>query len=134
MDTTVELGDVILGRTRGGVLALLLGRPDEEFHVRHVARLTGRTIGPVQKELKKRYRNQVPLSVVADHIQHIAQVAGIDHVCLGSDYDGIPFAPVGLDDATKLPNLTAELLRRGMSEADVRKVLGENLLRILELR
>ncbi len=88
----------------------------------------------VQKELKKRYRNQVPLSVVADHIQHIAQVAGIDHVCLGSDYDGIPFAPVGLDDATKLPNLTAELLRRGMSEADVRKVLGENLLRILELR
>ena len=59
-------------------------------------------------------------------------MAGIDHVCLGSDYDGIPFAPVGLDDASKLPNLTAELSRRGMSEADVRKVLGENLLRVLE--
>jgi len=86
----------------------------------------------VQKELKKRYRNEVPLSVVADHVQHIVKVAGIDHVCLGSDYDGIPFAPVGLDDASKLPNLTAELLRRGMSEADVRKVLGENLLRVLE--
>jgi len=86
----------------------------------------------VQKELKKRYRNEVPLSLVSDHVQHIAKVAGVDHVCLGSDYDGIPFAPVGLDDASKLPNLTAELLRRGMSEADVRKVLGENLLRVLE--
>jgi membrane dipeptidase len=71
--------------------------------------------------------------VVADHIQHIAKVAGIDHVCLGSDFDGIPIAPEGLDDATRLPNLTAELLRRGLSEGDVRKVLGENLLRVLDL-
>ncbi|MCA1829150.1 MAG: dipeptidase [Myxococcales bacterium] len=86
----------------------------------------------VQAELKKRWQNHVPMSMVADHIQHIAKVAGIDHVCLGSDYDGIPFAPVGLDDASMLPNLTAELLRRGMSEADVRKVLGENLLRVLD--
>jgi membrane dipeptidase len=85
----------------------------------------------VQKEYAARGR-RVPLSVVADHIQHIAKIAGIDHVCLGSDFDGIPIAPDGLDDATRLPNLTAELLRRGMSEADVRKVLGENLLRVLE--
>lgn len=89
----------------------------------------------VQRRLKVDYLahgKRVPLSVVADHIQHIAQVAGIDHVCLGSDFDGIPIAPDGLDDATKLPNLTGELLRRGLSEQDVRKVLGENLLRVLD--
>jgi membrane dipeptidase len=74
----------------------------------------------------------VDLSAVADHVQYIAKVAGIDHVCLGSDYDGIPATPRGLDDASKLPALTAELLRRGMSEADVEKVLGGNLLRVLE--
>ena len=86
----------------------------------------------VQAELKKRWKNDVPLTVAADHIQHVAKVAGIDHVCIGSDYDGIPFAPVGLDDASMLPNLTAELLRRGMPEADIRKVMSENLLRVLE--
>lgn len=86
----------------------------------------------VQKELQKRWHNHVGLSVLADHIQHIAKVAGIDHVCIGSDYDGIPFAPAGLDDASLLPNLTGELLRRGMSEQDIRKVYWENLLRVLD--
>ena len=89
----------------------------------------------LQRLVRARYLakgKKVPLSAVADHIQHIAQVAGVDHVCLGSDFDGIPLAPVGLDDATRLPDLTAELLRRGMSEAEVRKVLGENLLRVLD--
>ena len=75
---------------------------------------------------------KVPLSRVADHIEHIAKVAGIDHVCLGSDFDGIPMVPEGLEDASRLPALSAELRRRGMSEADLRKVLGENLLRVLE--
>lgn len=88
----------------------------------------------VQKEMAKRWKNTVTISTLADHIQHIAKVAGIDHVCLGSDYDGIPFAPVGVEDASKLPALTAELMRRGMSEADVRKVLGENLLRVLDAK
>jgi membrane dipeptidase len=97
----------------------------------------GKKLGAIelQRRLRKEYAaraRKVPLSVVADHIQHIAKVAGIDHVCLGSDFDGIPIAPEGLDDATRLPNLTAELLRRGMSEGDVRKVLGENLLRVLD--
>ena len=74
---------------------------------------------------------RVPASLVIDHIAHVASVAGIDHVCLGSDYDGIAVAPAGLDDASKLPYVTEELLRRGFSEADVRKVLGENVLRVL---
>jgi membrane dipeptidase len=74
----------------------------------------------------------VDLRAVADHIQHVVKVAGVDHVCLGSDYDGIPTTPRGLEDVSKLPALTSELLRRGMTEADVEKVLGGNLLRVLE--
>ncbi|HEY2030942.1 MAG TPA: dipeptidase [Myxococcales bacterium] len=72
------------------------------------------------------------VSTVADHIVHMVQVAGADHVCLGSDFDGIPLPPVGLEDASKLPALSDELLRRGLSEADVRKVFSENVLRVLE--
>jgi len=73
----------------------------------------------------------VPASLVIDHIEHIARVAGIEHVCLGSDYDGIAVAPQGLDDISKLPYVTSSLLARGFSEADVRKVLGENVLRVM---
>lgn len=73
----------------------------------------------------------VPLANVADHVEHIARVAGVDHVGLGSDFDGIPAGPVGLEDVSKYPALTAELLRRGWSERDVRKVLGGNALRVL---
>jgi membrane dipeptidase len=71
-----------------------------------------------------------PLSVLVDHIVHIARVAGIDHVGLGSDFDGVPSLPVGMKDVSELPNLTYELLRRGYSEKDIRKVLGENFLRV----
>lgn len=70
-----------------------------------------------------------PLSILIDHIDHIAKVAGVDHVGLGSDFDGVPTLPVGMEDITRLSNITYELLRRGYSEQDVRKVLGENLLR-----
>ena len=66
---------------------------------------------------------------VADHIQHIIRVAGIDHVGIGSDYDGITSVPVGLDDVSDFPRLTEELLNRGLSEGDVRKILGGNVLR-----
>jgi membrane dipeptidase len=74
----------------------------------------------------------VPAAKVIDHIEHIARVAGTDHVCLGSDFDGIPVAPAGLDDVSKLPFITRELLRRGFAAADVRKILGENVLRVLQ--
>ena len=72
------------------------------------------------------------VGVVADHLVHMVKVAGIDHVCLGSDFDGIPLPPRGLEDASKLPALTGELLKRGMNEADIAKILGGNLLRVLE--
>lgn len=74
---------------------------------------------------------RVPATLVIDHIEYIARVAGVEHVCLGSDYDGIPIAPEGLDDVSKLPFITEELLRRGFSDNDVKKVLGENVLRVL---
>ncbi len=67
---------------------------------------------------------------VADHIDHAVQVAGIDHVGLGSDFDGVTRLPAGLTDVSMYPNLVAELLRRGYTEADVTKVLGGNLLRV----
>ena len=67
-----------------------------------------------------------------DHIQHAVAVVGADHVGLGSDFDGVPRLPAGLGDVTRLPWITYGLLRRGMPEADVRKVLGANTLRVLE--
>lgn len=71
-----------------------------------------------------------PLSILIDHIDHIAKVAGIDHVGLGSDFDGVPDLPVGMEDIAHLPNITYELLKRGYSEKDIRKILGENFLRV----
>jgi len=73
-----------------------------------------------------------PLDTVVDHILHVARIAGIDHVGLGSDFDGIPAVPEGLEDCASLPALTGRLLARGLSEADVRKTLGGNLLRVME--
>jgi membrane dipeptidase len=73
----------------------------------------------------------VTLSDVADHIEHIAKVAGPDHVGLGSDFDGIPDAPTGLDGVDKFPALLQELARRGWSDADLAKVAGGNLLRAM---
>jgi len=71
------------------------------------------------------------LAQVADHIEHIRQVAGVDHVGLGSDFDGIPDAPVGLDGVDRYPALLEELMRRGWSDADIAKLAGENLLRAM---
>lgn len=69
------------------------------------------------------------LAQVADHVEHIRQVAGIDHVGIGSDFDGIPDAPVGLEGVDRYPALLEELMRRGWSDADIAKLAGENLLR-----
>jgi membrane dipeptidase len=73
----------------------------------------------------------VPLARLAEHIQHMVEVAGADHVCLGSDFDGIPSLPADLDDASHLPALIGELRRRGVTPADLRKILGENTLRVM---
>jgi membrane dipeptidase len=65
---------------------------------------------------------------VVDHIEHVIQVAGEDAVGLGTDFDGIDDPPEGMDDYSMLPKITEELLRRGHSEAQVKKILGENFL------
>jgi membrane dipeptidase len=75
-------------------------------------------------------RPVVTLAQVADHIDHIKQVAGVDHVGLGSDFDGIEDAPVGLDGVDKYPALLEELMRRGWTDADIAKLAGENVLRV----
>ncbi len=72
------------------------------------------------------------LDMLMQHFEHAIKVAGIDHVGIGSDFDGVDgLLPPGMEDVTKLPTITYELLKRGYSEADVKKVLGENLLRAM---
>jgi len=73
----------------------------------------------------------VTISDVADHIEYVRKVAGVDYVGLGSDFDGIPEAPAGLEGVDKYPALLAELARRGWSDADLAKVAGGNVLRVL---
>jgi membrane dipeptidase len=69
------------------------------------------------------------LKQVADHIEHVRQIAGVDHVGIGSDFDGIDTVPIGLEDVSKFPQLFAELIRRGWSDGDLKKLAGQNLLR-----
>ena len=71
------------------------------------------------------------LPEVADHIDHMVKVAGIDHVGIGSDFDGITAPPQGLEDISKMPALVAVLLKRGYSEGDIKKILGGNYLRVI---
>jgi membrane dipeptidase len=73
----------------------------------------------------------VTISDVADHIEHVRAVAGVDHVGLGSDFDGIPEAVTGLDSVDRFPALLLELMRRGWSDADIAKVAGGNVLRVM---
>jgi membrane dipeptidase len=72
----------------------------------------------------------LPISKLIDHIDHIVKVAGIDHVGIGADFDGANDMPEGAQDVSMLPNITYELLKRGYSETDIRKILGENFLRV----
>ena len=86
------------------------------------------------RKIWARYASQFPApsyTAIADHIDHAVQVAGIDHVGLGSDFDGIDSAPKGMEDVSKLPDLVRELARRGYSEQDLKKILGGNLLRVM---
>jgi membrane dipeptidase len=74
-----------------------------------------------------------PLEAVADHVEHVVRVAGIDHVGLGGDYDGNEFWPVGMDDVTSYPRLVAELLRRGWTDDHLAKLANGNIRRVLRV-
>jgi membrane dipeptidase len=86
------------------------------------------------RRLTQEYEGKYPrpratLKQVADHIEHVRKVAGNDHVGIGSDFDGIDTVPEGLEDVSKFPELFAELIRRGWSDADLKKLAGQNILR-----
>jgi membrane dipeptidase len=115
--------------------------PDVAAHGRREtaerARLTSAgTTGGAQDQAIAAWRQANPapratLAQVADHIDHIRRTAGIDHVGLGGDFDGITSVVEGLEDVSTYPALVAELLRRGYSDDDVRKIAGGNVLRVL---
>lgn len=88
------------------------------------------------QELQAARRKMPPLPTVSwekiiEHIDHVVQIAGVDHVGLGSDFDGAVM-PEGMEDVTHLGKITEALLRKGYSESDIKKILGGNLLRLME--
>ncbi len=93
-----------------------------------------------EAEVEKLYKDafgdlhlpQTPIAMVADHIEHVRDVAGVEHVGLGSDFDGNDYWPQGLEDVSGFPNLFAELIRRGWSDRDLKLLAGENVLRVLQ--
>lgn len=98
--------------------------------------LTGRALDEfAAADYVKEYSAMKPAAATLDdvvaHVDHAVKLAGVDHVGIGSDWDGISAVPAGLEDVSKMPALTAALLARGYTEADVRKILGGNLLRVL---
>ena len=84
-------------------------------------------MGEMRKKMPK-----VTVAAVADHIEYIKKLAGVDYIGIGSDYDGNSSWPEGLEDVSMFPNLFAELIRRGWSDEDLGKIAGGNVLRALE--
>ena len=99
-----------------------------------------RGTGPLKRAARDRVRTReylrrmprVSVARVADHIDHVVRLVGVDHVGLGSDFDGIQAVPADLSTVEDFPNLTKELLRRGYGAEDIHKILGGNILRVLE--
>jgi membrane dipeptidase len=73
---------------------------------------------------------RAPFNSLIDHFDHVIKVAGIDHVGIGTDFDGIPVPPEGVDSAADLPKITSALMARGYTAEDMKKLLGGNLLRV----
>ncbi|MGD0307965.1 MAG: dipeptidase [Acidobacteriota bacterium] len=128
----VVMVSFVPGFTSEAVRVYELKRDQES---KRLAALRGSTEKTVQDGLAKWDRaNPAPratLAQVADHIDHIRKAAGLDHVGIGSDFDGITSTVAGLEDVSKFPGLTAELMRRGYADADIGKILGGNLLRVM---
>jgi len=106
--------------TRAAVEPNLSGKALDEFAVKDYLDTYG-----VMKP------NQATIEDAAVHIDHVVKLVGVDHVGIGSDWDGISTVPAGLEDVSKMPALTAMLLQRGYSESDIKKILGGNFLRVM---
>jgi membrane dipeptidase len=110
-----------------------VAKATEELKAKFKAEGKQMTYGDLEK-LQRQYADRIPrppLSALIDNIDHIAKVAGVDHVGLGSDFDGVSGQlPEGIDSAAGVPKITAALLARGYSAEDCRKILGGNLLRV----
>lgn len=85
-----------------------------------------------KEDLEKDDKARGTYKTICDHIEHVIDVAGIDHVGIGSDFDGVSRLPVGLDDVSYYPNITQELITRGYNQEQIHKLLGGNVLRVLE--
>ena len=84
------------------------------------------------EQLRKNAKATGTIHDVVDHIEHIIRVAGIDHVGIGSDFDGVPRLPDQLEDVSTYPRITQELLTRGYQREQIHKLLGANVLRVLK--
>jgi membrane dipeptidase len=146
-DVPRNVPDAILKRlpANGGVVMVT-------FVAGFVSKAVSDVTRPAQREYRRRVRGikdraqrariekevlgglKVPAVTIDDvirHIEHVRKVAGLDHVGIGGDFDGSRLFPTGLEDVSTYPNLFAELIRRGWSEADLKKLAGENVLRAL---
>ena len=89
----------------------------------------------MRRAIQQRYRDRLPkvdAAVLLRHIDHAARTAGVDHVGLGSDFDGVSgMVPQGVEDVSKYPVLVKGLIELGYTDADIRKIMGENLLRVM---
>ena len=98
---------------------------------------SGMSNDEIESTIKTKYKQEMedmqsPLSLLFDHIQHVIDLAGIDHVGLGGDFDGIGFTPKELTDVTKYPLITKELVSRGFSKKDIYKIMGGNFIRVFK--
>ena len=114
-----------------------LVRRNRDRIARFRASLTGDSVIKEQRVaeyLRKQYdRIRPPLGRVVDHIDYIVKLIGIDHVGIGSDFDGAAVTPKGLEDVSCLPNLTRELMKRGYTASDITKLYGFNFIRALKI-
>jgi len=129
-------GGVVMVTFVPGFISTAIGEQDRAARARSREIPATTTDSSEVRRLMTEWRAAHPRPVatikdVADHIDHVRQVAGVDHVGIGSDFDGIEETPVGLEDSSKYPWLFAELIRRGWSDDDLRKLAGQNLLRAM---
>lgn len=135
-------GGVIHLNFYSGFIDSSYDRRSDVFNANHKAELDSLLkVNPepyfANEYLFKKYPAEVislrpPLSMLIDHLDYIVKMIGVDHVGIGSDFDGINSAPQQLDDVTSMPLFTKELMKRGYSKKDIRKILGGNFLRVLE--